>query len=93
LEYNLEKIRSKHNEALAEINMLKEEVNMARRERVIFSNVFKKLESDIKIKDEEFKKQLIKRMHIDVEKKKAEEELKRIKKQSQKEQSHLKSDF
>jgi hypothetical protein len=36
--------------------MLKEDVNMARRERVIYSNVFKKLESDIKKKDEEYKK-------------------------------------
>jgi hypothetical protein len=29
---------------------------MARRERVIYSNVFKKLESDIRLKEEEFKK-------------------------------------
>ncbi len=42
---------------------------MARRERVIYSNVFKKLESDIKKKDEEYKKQLIIRMQVDEEKK------------------------
>ena len=35
---------------------MKEELNSARRERVISSNVFKKLESDIKLMDEEFKK-------------------------------------
>ena len=39
--------------------MMKEEVNSARRERVISSNVFKKLESDIKLMDEEFKKQIL----------------------------------
>jgi hypothetical protein len=50
------------------INMLKEEVNMVRRERVIFSNVFKKLESDIKLKDEEFKKYMIEKMHVDAKK-------------------------
>ncbi len=49
--------------------MLKEDVNMARRERVIFSNVFKKLESDIKLKDEEFKEVIIKRMQVEAEKK------------------------
>ncbi len=42
--------------------MLKEEVNTVRRERVIFSNVFKKLESDIKMNDEDYKKVLISRM-------------------------------
>lgn len=62
MEYKLEKIRSRHNESLAQINMLKEQVNMTRRERVIFSNVFKKLESDIKLKDEEFKKYMIEKM-------------------------------
>jgi len=56
LEYRLEQIRQKHNESLAQIGLLKEEANAARRERVIFSNVFKKLESDIKLKEEEFKK-------------------------------------
>lgn len=48
LEYKLEKARCRHNEALAQINLMKEDVNIARRERVIFSNVFKKLETDIK---------------------------------------------
>ena len=33
-----------------------EQINIARRERVIFSNVFKKLESDIRTKEEEFKR-------------------------------------
>ena len=59
--------------------MLKEKVNMARRERVIFSNVFKKLESDIKLKDEEFKKYIIEKIHVDNKKKLYEEELKKIK--------------
>lgn len=48
LENNLEKIRSRVNEQMANIQMLKENLNMARRERVIFSGVFKKLETDIK---------------------------------------------
>jgi len=45
--------------------MIREHVNVARRERVIFSSVFKKLESVIKIKDDEFKRFLLKRLSID----------------------------
>lgn len=48
LEVNLEKMRARHNECLAQIHMLHQEVNTTRRERVIYSNVFKKLEGDIK---------------------------------------------
>ena len=44
---------------MAEIKRLKEDVNIVRRERVIFDNVFKKLEIDLKQKEEELKKYLI----------------------------------
>lgn len=47
LNHQYDKIRNKHNESLAEIKRLKEDVNAARRERVIFDSVFKKLESDL----------------------------------------------
>ena len=40
------------------VKRLKEEVNLVRRERVIFDNVFKKLEMDLKLKEEELKKYL-----------------------------------
>ncbi|KAL4462903.1 hypothetical protein ABPG72_018794 [Tetrahymena utriculariae] len=93
LEYKLEKTRSRHNESLAQINMLKEQVNMARRERVIFSNVFKKLESDIKIKDEEFKKYMIEKMQVDIKKKQLEEELQKIKLRAKKEVLLFKNEY
>ena len=79
LEYTLEKIRMRHNESLAEIKRLKEEVNAARRERVIFDSVFKKLESDLKLKEEELKKYLFEAMQVDKEKNIAQKELCRIK--------------
>ncbi|EGR29602.1 hypothetical protein IMG5_152520 [Ichthyophthirius multifiliis] len=93
LEYKLEKTRGKHNESLAQINMLKEKVNMARRERVIFSNVFKKLEGDIKQKDEEFKKYMIEKIHIDNKLKVYEEELKKIKQKAQKQNAQFKIEY
>jgi hypothetical protein len=43
---------------LAEIKRLQEEVNLVRRERVIYDNVFKKLEFDLKIKEESLKKHI-----------------------------------
>jgi hypothetical protein len=43
----LENVNLKNNEALAEITKLIEDVNLVRRERVIFDNVFHKLEFDI----------------------------------------------
>lgn len=93
LEYRLEKTRQRHNESLAEIKRLKEEVNAARRERVIFDNVFKKLETDLKTKEEEFKKYLFENLQIEKEKTQAEEELKKIKAESEKEVKHFKKQY
>lgn len=45
--------------------MFKEQLNGIRRERVIFSNVFKKLEQDLKKKDDELKKFILERMKED----------------------------
>ena len=50
---------------MAEIKRLKEEVNLVRRERVIFDNVFKKLEMDLKLKEEELKKYLKETIQIE----------------------------
>ncbi|KRX03214.1 P-loop containing nucleoside triphosphate hydrolase [Pseudocohnilembus persalinus] len=80
LEYQLEKTRSKQNNSQAQIGQYKELLNSARRERVIFSNVFKKLESDLKKKDEEFKKLILEKMREDKKKEQQEEEYKKIKK-------------
>jgi hypothetical protein len=52
---------------VAEIKRLKEEVNLVRRERVIFDNVFKKLEMDLKLKEEELKKKLLETIQIENE--------------------------
>eukprot|EP00825_Cyclidium_porcatum_P043264 TRINITY_DN6096_c0_g1_i4.p1 TRINITY_DN6096_c0_g1~~TRINITY_DN6096_c0_g1_i4.p1 ORF type:complete len:221 (-),score=57.50 TRINITY_DN6096_c0_g1_i4:42-704(-) len=93
LEYKLEKARCRHNEALAQINLMKEDVNIARRERVIFSNVFKKLETDIKQSDEEFKKYLIIKMQKDEEKKTQEEELTQLKKKAHKDGMQFQSQY
>ncbi len=53
LEQQLLQINQRHNHALSVVRKLKEEVNQVRRERVIFDSVFKKLEQDLKCKDEE----------------------------------------
>jgi hypothetical protein len=59
LEYDTEQIVIKHNESLAQINNLKEQVNIARSERVIYSGIFKNLEKELRQQEEEFKCLLI----------------------------------
>ena len=68
-------------------------MNAARRERVIFDNVFKKLETDLKMKEEEFKKYLYENLQVEKEKAGAEEELKKIKTESEKEVKHFKKEY
>lgn len=51
-------MKSKHNFILSNINELKEEVDLVRRERVIFDSVFKKFENELKFKEQELKKQI-----------------------------------
>ena len=53
---------------MAEIKKIKEDVNQCRKERVIFDNVFKKLEMDLKLKEDEFRTKL--KDSIEKEKKK-----------------------
>jgi hypothetical protein len=43
VEYDIEQILQKHNEEVAKINTLKEQVAAARSDRVVFSNLFRKL--------------------------------------------------
>ena len=44
---------------------MKEEINILRRERVIYDNVFKKLETDLKIKEEELMKYISETIEIE----------------------------
>jgi len=44
VEYDIEQILVKHNEEIAKINSLKEQTASARSDRVVFSNLFKKIE-------------------------------------------------
>lgn len=93
LEHKLEKTRQKHNESLAEIQTLKEQVNASRRERVIFDNVFKNLETDLKLKEEEFKKYLFDNLQIEKERLIAEEELEKIKFEAEKEIQYFSKEY
>lgn len=52
MEYDIEQILQKHNEEVAKIITLKEQVAAARSDRVVFSNLFRKLEKEIKRSEE-----------------------------------------
>lgn len=51
LELNLQKIQQKHNQASSDLRSIRKEVDIVRRERVVYDSVFKKLEHDIKQKE------------------------------------------
>jgi hypothetical protein len=63
---------------LAEIKRLHENVNLVRRERVIFDNVFEKLEQDLKNKEEILKKYLLDHIKIENERSNILEDLKSV---------------
>jgi len=50
----------KYNEEIAKINQLKEQANASRDERVVYSNLFNKIEKEIKHYEEIYKQTLIK---------------------------------
>jgi hypothetical protein len=57
---------------------MKEKVNTIRRERVIYDSVFKKLEMDLKVKEEEVQRHIGEAIEIEEERKQIFEELKEI---------------
>lgn len=60
MEYDIKQILHKYNEEIAKINSLKEDANAARDERVVYSNLFNKIEKEIKHYEEIYKQTLIK---------------------------------
>ena len=59
-ENKLSRILTKHNIQLAEIQEIKEELNVARRERVIHSTVFKAIERDAIQKQNDYRELILK---------------------------------
>ncbi len=60
VQYDIKQILHKYNEEIAKINNLKEQANAARDERVVYSNLFNKIEKEIKHYAEIYKQNLIK---------------------------------
>ena len=48
MEYDIKQILQKYNEEIAKIKNLKEDANASRDERVVYSNLFNKIEKEIK---------------------------------------------
>jgi len=48
MEVELQNVKAKNNQAVSTVKALKAQVDAARNDRVFYSNIFKKLESDIK---------------------------------------------
>lgn len=54
LEYDFDQLVQKHNESLAQINEIRIKVNASRAERVIYSGVFRNIEREIRLMEEEY---------------------------------------
>ena len=93
MEIRLEQTKQNHNKLLDEIKTHKEDINVLRRDRVIFDSVFKDLEQDLKSKEENFKKVLFEFVQVMGEKEAAEEELAKIKTESEREIGNFKGHY
>lgn len=60
VQYDIKQILHKYNEEIAKINNLKEQANAARDQRVVYSNLFNKIQKEIKHYAEIYKQSLIK---------------------------------
>ena len=60
VQYDIKQILHKYNEEIAKINNLKEQANAARDQRVVYSNLFNKIQKEIKHYAEIYKQNLIK---------------------------------
>lgn len=85
MEHSLEQKKQNLNKLLDEIKTQKNYINILRRDRVIFDNVFKELEREIMLKEQGFKAVLYEHTQVLQEKNMAEEELNKIKGESEKE--------
>lgn len=65
----IQKCQQKYNHTSSQIKKMKEKVNTILRERVIYDSVFKKLELDLKIKEEEVQRHIGEAIEIEQERK------------------------
>ena len=89
----MEQTKQNHNQLLDEIKTLKAEINVLKRDRVIFDNVFKDLEKDLKLKEVKFKKVLYEFVQVQLEKDIAEQEVEKIKIESEKEMKNFSNQY
>eukprot|EP01016_Furgasonia_blochmanni_P050437 TRINITY_DN7795_c0_g1_i3.p1 TRINITY_DN7795_c0_g1~~TRINITY_DN7795_c0_g1_i3.p1 ORF type:complete len:638 (-),score=166.91 TRINITY_DN7795_c0_g1_i3:150-2063(-) len=93
LDHKLEKTLQRHNQALAQIRELEEEINSLRRDRVIYDNVYKKLEKELKLKESELQRCIKKSMEIQAQYEESKSKLKEVKKKIKREQTHLDREY
>jgi hypothetical protein len=67
MEHRFEKSLQNHNSIFAMLQKIKEKLKAARRERVIYDNIFKTLETDIKVKEEDLKKLVLESVQVESE--------------------------
>ncbi|CAD8071166.1 unnamed protein product [Paramecium primaurelia] len=92
-ELKLQQIHIKHNEQLAEVEAEKEQLNLSRRERVIYSTVFKGIEKDAIFKQREYQNCIRQNELLKEEQKFLQDQLKLIKELADKEQTKFQQEY
>ncbi|KAM3136298.1 hypothetical protein pb186bvf_011597 [Paramecium bursaria] len=92
-EMELQQIQLKHNEQLAQIDEEKEHLNLSRRERVIYSTVFKGIEKDAILKAREYEENIRKVEVLKEKNKYLQGQLKELQKHAQREQEQFQIDY
>ena len=92
-ENKLEKILNENNEVLAKNKQLKEEINILRKERVIFDKVYNQLEIELKAKESELKDVILKAEIVKGERQKAQDQIDNLKKVVSQEKKKIEEEY
>lgn len=89
LENKLDKSLQKYNEAIAHNKQLREQIDKLRRERVVYDNIYKKLEEELQSKKEEMKRVVKKGYKAKKKRDEAKKRMEELKAEAEKEQEEF----
>ena len=93
LENRLDKQLQKFNQAVAQNKNLREQIDALRRERVVFDNIYKKLETELKKKKDDMMKIIERAEKAYMQREQAKKEMNDLKKEAEKEQEEFEKEW
>ncbi len=93
LENKLDKQLQKFNQAVAQNKNLREQIDALRRERVVFDNIYKKLETELKKKKDDMMKIIERAERAYMQREAAKKEMNDLKKEAEREQEEFEKEW